>query len=299
MIPRTVRVTPRNNTHRSPRRAFTLVELLVVIAIIGILVSLILPAVQAVREAARRSQCSNNLMQIGLAIQHYEATFEVLPAGCINPDGPIESVAQGQHLGWMISILPYIEETNAYRLIDPVIGVYEMKNKPVRDLSLRLFQCPSDTDPGIAGIGVSNYAGCHHDQEAPIAEDNNGVFILNRNIGFEEITDGSSHTFFVGEKLLDDDDLGWVSGTRATLRNTGTPLNQTLVIRANNAARGLPNTLPGPSFVGGFSSNHPSGAMFVFGDGSVRMVHESINATIYARLAHRADGQLLDDLDSW
>src|SRR5689334_12018810 len=91
---------------------FTLIELLVVIAIIAVLIALLLPAVQAAREAARRVQCVNNLMQLSVAVQNYESAHEVLPPGVINPTGPIQNSAKGYHVGWMVQILPFIEQKN-------------------------------------------------------------------------------------------------------------------------------------------------------------------------------------------
>src|SRR3981189_1063062 len=97
------------------RRGFPLIELLVVIAIIAVLIALLLPAVQAAREAARRVQCVNNLVQVGGAIQNYESPYEVLPPGVVTPAGPILNIPKGQHLSWMIQILPFIEQANAYK----------------------------------------------------------------------------------------------------------------------------------------------------------------------------------------
>jgi prepilin-type N-terminal cleavage/methylation domain-containing protein/prepilin-type processing-associated H-X9-DG protein len=199
------------------KRAFTLVELLVVIAIIGILVALLLPAVQAVREAARRMQCANNLSQIIIATHNYEMAHGVYPPGTIEKKGPIANLPRGYHHGWAIRILPYIEQKNTYANIDFKLGVYHPKNVPVRMNPIRVFHCPSDPSMGP----VSNYAGVHHDVEAPIDVTNNGVFFLNSRITYEDISDGSSNTIFFGEKLIDANDLGWMSGTSATLRNAG------------------------------------------------------------------------------
>ena len=179
---------------------FTLVELLVVIAIIGVLVAMAIPAVQASREMGHRAMCQANLGQILLAVQSYENAFEALPAGVINPDGPIKNEASGLHQGWMIQMLPYLDLQNAYQQIDFQKGVYDPANARVRSLSPLVCICPSEpTD----AKGTSNYAGCHHDVEAPIAADNQGVLFLNSHIGRRDISDGASYTIFVGEKRVD------------------------------------------------------------------------------------------------
>lgn len=262
---------------------FTLVELLVVIAIIGVMVAMLIPAIQASREVGRRAQCQLNLGQIMLAVQSYENAYEVLPAGVINPDGPIKSEAIGLHEGWLIQMLPYLDYDTAYRQIDFSASVYAPANSAVRALSPAVFICPSEpTDV----LGRSNYAGCHHDVEAPIAADNQGVLFLNSQIRRHDVSDGASHTIFVGEKLNDPADLGWMSGTRATLRNTGTPLNQFVDPSA-------PPPPPPPTWVGGFGSAHVGGAHIGFGDGTVRFVAEDIDGTLWKRLGNRADGQLI------
>ena len=145
------------------RNGFTLVELLVVIAIIGILVSLLLPAVQAAREAARRTQCLNNLTQLVLAVQNFEMAHGVYPVGTQEDAGPIVNRPQGYHHGWLGQILPYAEQRNAYDQTDFEVGVYDIKNLPVRQLSLSLFACPSERQAGSR----SSYAGIHNDQRIP------------------------------------------------------------------------------------------------------------------------------------
>src|SRR3990172_7080901 len=151
-------------------RGFTLIELLVVIAIISILIALLLPAVQMTREAARRTQCKNHLMQISLAIQNYESAFEVLPPGVVNPDGPIQDTGQGYHHGWLVHLLRYLDQANVYRSIDLTTGVYDGANTTARSVALEVFICPSAVTP-LAGSNVAqtNYAGCHSDVETPIA----------------------------------------------------------------------------------------------------------------------------------
>jgi len=206
------------------QRAFTLVELLVVIAIIGILVSLLLPAIQAAREAARRTSCSQNLIQLIVGIHNYEMAYRAYPPGTIEKTGPIQNHPQGYHHGWITQLLPYVEQRNAYNHIDHSVGVYHKNNAAVRELTIDHLMCPSQ--PATYG-GYSSYAAVHHDVEAPIDVNNHGVFFLNSQVTYDDITDGSAYTLFVGEKIIEQGDLGWMSGTRATLRNTGVGLNVT------------------------------------------------------------------------
>ncbi len=342
-------------------RAFTLVELLVVIAIIGVMIALTLPAIQASRETANRTSCVNNMTQLGVGLHHYEMAHERLPPGTIDAKGPIRSVAKGDHRNWIIELLPYLDETNMYRHVDQTVGVYHPNNAGVRAVQLQMLICPSEFgNPG--NPAPSNYAAVHHDVEAPIDVNNNGVMFLNSKIRTRDITDGLAHTIFVGETDLDP--LGWMSGTRATLRNAGSGLNAgartvvpwpapapnsddsssageaTLVDQAAdanaNAAAAAGNPTPQPQaaeptrtrnadvdqslkqevedkaqaasqagatannpaggnsalFVGGFSSCHPAGVNFLFGDGSVRFIPETINQQILQQLANRADGKL-------
>jgi len=286
------------------RRGFTLVELLVVIAIIGILIALLLPAVQAAREAARRSSCCNNLVQLGIAVHHYEAAHEMLPPGVVNAKGPIRNEPVGYHMSWLVQILPYIEDGNTYRHVNFSVGVYDPKNEAVRKVSRSYMVCPSDArgyrgnGGGSDKVGLSSYAGCHNGVEAPIDTTNQGVLFLNSHITTRDITDGSSFTLLAGEKRLADADLGWMSGTRSTLRNTGTLINATLEPGLERLGyRDLPDQKPqteNPLYVGGFGSWHPGGANFVLVDGSVRFFSETIEQSIYEALGNRADGKLID-----
>jgi prepilin-type N-terminal cleavage/methylation domain-containing protein/prepilin-type processing-associated H-X9-DG protein len=212
----------------APRPGFTLVELLVVIAIIAVFMAMMLPAVQASRETARRVECSNNLSQLMMAVHRYENAHEFYPAGVTAEHGPIHSTPEGSHQNWIVQLLPYMQELPAYKHVDKSAAVYAPENAAVRQLRLTLLQCPSDS-PDTTEIGGSNYAGCHHDVEAPIDADNHGVFFLNSHLRQRDITDGPSHTIFIGEKLIDADDLGWMSGTRASMRNTGSALNMAVI----------------------------------------------------------------------
>ena len=305
------------------RHAFTLVELLVVIAIIGILIGMMFPAVGAMREAARRATCQSRMAQIGLALQKHEAGFGSLPAGTTDPKNPIHNVPEGIQISWLVHLLPYLDEGNTFKQTDLAAGTYAVKNDPVRKLHIAAFVCPSQIPGTTVAAPASSYAGCHNDIERPIAEDNNGVLFLNSHISERDVTDGVEHTIYVGEKKFDEGDLGWMSGSRATLRNAGTPIDQTPTEPVVSqpiekpAAEAPPEDInhPGPApaappepveievvttkfppndlYVGGFGSYHPAGAGFLFGDRAVKFLNLDIDKDIFKQLANRADGKLL------
>jgi prepilin-type N-terminal cleavage/methylation domain-containing protein/prepilin-type processing-associated H-X9-DG protein len=290
----------------SRRPGFTMIELLTVVAIIAVLIALLLPAVQAAREAARRTQCHNNLLQLGVALGNYVSTHGVLPPGVVNDKGPIQNIPQGYHFGWTVQILPYIEHGNLYRLFDFRRGVYEGSNLTAQSNRVGMLMCPSDSWPGS-----TNYMGCHHDVEGPIDVDNHGVLYLNSHVAYDDITDGRAYTILLGE-ALGGPSLGWASGTRGTLRNTGSPLNEPDAAVHPRGFGGFggfsaidlaksqeelsalikSGALP-VSFVGGFSSRHPNGANFLFCDGSARFLTKTIDRRIYRDLGNRADGNLI------
>jgi prepilin-type N-terminal cleavage/methylation domain-containing protein len=294
-------LSPTAGSTRS-RRGFTLIELLVVIAIIAVLMALLLPAVQHAREAARRTQCKNNLMQIGLALHNYEMAWERLPPGSVDSNRPIRNEPVGYHFGWIVQLLPYLERNTVFEHFDFKVGLYNPANQPARNVYIASLTCPSNPYNNAGGLGFSTYAGCHHDAEAPIDVDNNGVLFLNSGIRYRDIRDGASNTIFVGEIADVPDGLGWASGTRATLRNAGAAINSVSAFvrpaRRGQAGAGAADAAPPAGKdalllqVGGFGSTHPGGAQFVFGDGSIHFLNQNVNPATYRNLANRADGEL-------
>lgn len=267
------------------RSAFTLVELFVVLLVIGVAIGFILPALLASREAGRRVQCLNNMRQIALALQNYHERYRVLPPGSVNSSAPVHHRRDGLHIGWCVQLLPYVEQSGVAMQVDTRSSVYDPVNATAAVISLNFLKCPSGRGSATAaGLGVSSYAGCHHDVESPIDVNNHGVLYLNSRVRLEDVDDGTSTTLMLGEKRIEPSDLGWMSGTSATLRNTGTPINAPLPPEDEDR-------------VGGFSSRHPGGANFVFCDGAVRFLRQQINEVVYRRLGHRADGELVNDND--
>ncbi|WP_425614830.1 DUF1559 domain-containing protein [Anatilimnocola sp. NA78] len=227
----------RINTRRRP--AFTLVELLVVIAIIGVLVALLLPAIQATRETARRAQCAHHLTQLIIGVQQYEQAHLLYPPGTLGKKSPVQNLPNDDHHNWIAHILPYIEQQIVFKNLDWSVSIYNPKNSAVLADPPKLMRCPSSV---VSPDQYSNYAAAHHDVEVPIDEKNNGVFFLNSKLRSEDLSDGVSTTLFLGEKLPDAFDLGWLSGTRATLRNGG------LMFNSQNYANGLPRPGSGEGF---------------------------------------------------
>ncbi len=227
------------------RDGFTLVEILVVVAMIGILMGLLLPAVQAAREAARRMSCSNNLMQIGIALHNYEMAHGALPPGTVDAKGPIVHLPIGFHHSWLVQILPMMDEGVAYGMLDTSQSIYSKVNFPVRAHTIPSLLCPSQL---VRDLPYSSYAGVYDSREVPIDVDNNGVMFLNSNVRLQDISDGLANTLLASEKIIQPTELGWSSGTRASLRNFGFPIH----------SGGGGAVVAPPGFVGGFGSSLPS-----------------------------------------
>jgi prepilin-type N-terminal cleavage/methylation domain-containing protein len=280
------------------REGFTLIELMVVIAIIAILIGLILPAVQNVREAAARMQCSNNLKQFGLAFHNHHDALGFFPSagwsGTLPPSYTNGSPAVGsnQHAGWAFQLLPFLEADNVWRA-GPLVAV-GTPNK--------LFFCPSrrgpqtltypdDFQPPLSGGNVT-HALCDY---AASNKEGTGVVQRYRATTFANITDGASNTLLVSEKRLNlnflgqedatDDSQGYTAGWRNdTMRKTTRPPQRDY--RA-----------PFGDGQGIFGSSHPSGINALLADGSVHSISYSIDKLTFQLLGNESDGQPLPSND--
>jgi prepilin-type N-terminal cleavage/methylation domain-containing protein/prepilin-type processing-associated H-X9-DG protein len=270
---------------------FTLIELLVVIAIIGVLLGLLLPAVQKVREAAARLQCKNNLKQIGLALHNYHDTQQAFPPGYLAfpsySDGATDT-APGW--GWAAFILPQLEQEPLYRQID---FSHSVASSPAAQVLVKLYLCPSDpTPPGpflvadpfggpLAPAAPSSYAACvGGDESDTTGPAGLGAFYRNSRTRLTDITDGTSNTMLVGERAWSNANGVWAGAVPGGVLRRG-PLNPnpgsasasspsaTLVLAHSHLNNATTDTDAG---LDDFSSRHTGGSNFLFADGSVHFV---------------------------
>jgi prepilin-type N-terminal cleavage/methylation domain-containing protein len=272
------------------RKGFTQVELLVTIVIIVILASLYIPQIARTREAARSVQCKDNLHNLGIALHNYAVTYGTFPPGAVAAERPLRSEPGADGVSWVALLLVYLEQTPLSERINFSEPLDPDDERLLQTTPLSVLLCPSDQAGEERLLPASNYAGCHHSEEAPIDVDNNGAFPLNRGLGMTSFEDGLAQTLLIGEKEILPGDLGWWSGSRATLRNTGAALQPLSQSPPSVARLGPPSD---PLVVGGFASAHRWGVHVALGDGSVRLLAFDVDLTLLQRLAHRADGELL------
>jgi prepilin-type N-terminal cleavage/methylation domain-containing protein/prepilin-type processing-associated H-X9-DG protein len=286
---------------RTSRRAFTLVELLVVIAIIGILIAMLLPAVQAAREAARRMQCGNHLKQLGLALHNYHGTYNKLPPGWMQDaiDGLPTDAPHYSRYGWTIRIMPYLEQASIYNQLGADNDLARDLEVPSLLAAMQLpqpnWRCPSDVGPvlnaeralqGTANtfsVALSNYVGAYTSGGvANAAFPFNGAFDLNSKIGLKDFLDGSSNTIVIGERAYQANGVfpqaATVWGTRGiAVANTNRVANISFNGKGMiNSVDESNSTLQNSSRMG-LSSLHPGGVQVVMADGSVRFLDENID----------------------
>jgi prepilin-type processing-associated H-X9-DG protein/prepilin-type N-terminal cleavage/methylation domain-containing protein len=299
-------------TATSTRVGFTLVELLVVIAIIATLVGLLLPAVQAAREAASRSECLNNLKQLGLAAQAFHDGRGSLPPGYVSAfDGSGNDTGPGW--GWAACLLPHVEQTSLHATIDFKQPIESAAMVTPRNSVVKSLLCPSDGAPGspiavgprsstgqltstTCSVAPANYAGNFGVGEPGI--DGDGVFYRGSAIRFRDITDGLAATLLAGERSFRDTDTTWVGSVTGV--NQATAPTCRLGMQVNNASNfvlahaGESYEGPaGPGEINNFTSRHPAGCNFVFADGHASFLGLSTDYTTYKALATRAKGELL------
>jgi len=326
------------------RHGFTLVELLVVIAISAILIGLLLPAVQKVREAANRMQCLNNLHQMGLALHAYHANHGSFPPGFVSQmkdpnwayqTGSTNSFPPELGPGWSFFalLLPYIEQDNLYRTIHFDLQITDQANAPARHTPVKLYLCPSDTGPQLINITTCgnpptaantpvfltdaagcSYAGClgggnstDVNYGAYEYQPFNGVFHRNSRVRMADISDGTSTTIGIGERMsrfVESTWVGVVPGQETVYNQTNPPrpnynpaLGQpcqnwrppiTAVLvhvrsAAPNSSTGSPASFHGP---------HPAGCNFLNMDGSCRIINDTVGLEVFRALCTRNGGEV-------
>lgn len=283
------------------RRGFTLVELLVVIAIIGILVALLLPAVQAAREAGRRAQCLNNLKQVGLAFHMHHDTLKTFPAANSPVFGSSFTLA-----------LPFIEQDNIRKVYDLTLPPTAAPNNTVTNLPIQILLCPTMVPPpGPAKAYTTHYASyaaCIGSNNAWAPPPDNGAIVRLSSTGggvtqsakrMADLTDGTSNTFLAGEMGFQLKDYTFTSGpyagqvrggntswafgyTSYSFGSTELPMNSVLPSAGSTTAR-----------LTSFRSDHSGGCNFLFGDGSVTFLSQTMDFPTYRALGTRGGGEVV------
>jgi len=288
------------------RYAFTLVELLVVIAIIGILVALLLPAIQAAREAARRTQCVNNIKQLALATHNYHDTFKVLPMNNVPNPSP------GRNgFSWIAMSLPFLEQSSLHEQLDfnvTLIDSTSSDNRSLVETPIDTLLCPTDPTPAVrsdlavwwnwpsgasnsAGrgpAGVTCYMGFQGDWFNASTDPPDGLFErqTTRPVGFRDILDGTTNVMAIGERSPSYSCWCAWSAANGAWIVTRYRINQ------------IRETVPVPPSVcqeiGGIRygaiSLHPGGINVAFADGGVHFLNEAMDFTIYKQIGHHRDG---------
>jgi prepilin-type N-terminal cleavage/methylation domain-containing protein/prepilin-type processing-associated H-X9-DG protein len=315
------------------RSGFTLIELLVVIAIIGVLIAVLLPAVQKVRTLAARLECKNNLRQVGLALQNYHGRNNCFPPAYITNLQPGTQPSQdvngnctwnetGPGWGWGALLLGDLDQGPLSQQIRFDLDIKDPANAVTRNVSLKVFTCPSepqpdnftlvdangnallDTNGQAITVAHSSYVAING---APLgvtgdAFDNNGAFVRNKYMQIKNITDGLSNTLFIGERCTNMSNTTWVGAVQGAVvpdlrySEQGSQLaaaeGDSALVLAHGSTTHLPNN-PLVFDADATASFHDAGVNFLFGDGSVQVINDKINPNTYQALCTRNGGEVI------
>ena len=320
------------------RRGFTLIELLVVVAIVAVLIGLLLPAVQAAREAARRILCVNNLKQFGIALHTYDASVASFPSGVISalvnpnwtmPAGNCNAAPPERGPGWSLFALafPYLEQQALADALNFDLGIAEPSNLTVRGTTVTAYTCPSDSPPArvsmfdcgnppsggnapvalLADLAPSSYVGVlgggNRNHPDPLVgcyewQPFNGMFHRNSRVRVADITDGTSNTVGVGERDVRFVPSSWVgvlpdaevvyNPAKALGCQNWRPAITAVVVHSRQYTVNRPDASPAA-----FHTRHPGGGNFLFMDGSVRFIKDSVNLDTMRALCTRNYAEII------
>jgi hypothetical protein len=280
------------------RRGFSATELLVVVGVVGLVIALLVPAIRGAREAARRTQCANDLRQLGQALHHYLDMHRSFPPGYVSATSDGREVGPGW--GWGSQMLAQLEQSFLMSAINFDLPVEDRANLTAH-LRLKTMICPAA--PPVEFITVRGSSG--GDRVARLAagtfvgsagtDGTDGVFARNRMLVPEDVADGLGQTFVFGERSWSVSGATW-TGAPPGFELCTAPGSPTRDCRPSSAlvlgvARDRPND---PSAADGFGSQHPGGAQFALGDGSVRFVPDTIQPRVFRALATRSGGEMID-----
>lgn len=275
------------NLFRSKRQGLTILELLVTSGILSLLIALLLPAVMSAREAARRLECTNHLRQIGLALHQYHDVHACLPAAWQNDPKGLSSY------GWAVSLLPFVDQQATYDAIDKRLCLSEQQAKGIHAISLQLFVCPSDVAPAsfelfesgsntpYLTLPIGNYVGVYgtsEPDEIHPTPPGDGTFINPRPVRFSELTRGLSNVFIVGERSVSMFSSSWIGFDRR---------DEDAECRVVGGAIQGPNCQQCDECE--FGSRHSGVSAFLFADGHVRGISNSVNVNVYQHMARRQE----------
>jgi prepilin-type N-terminal cleavage/methylation domain-containing protein/prepilin-type processing-associated H-X9-DG protein len=286
----------RSHIHALLRGGMTLIELLVVLAIIGLLAALLLPALQAAREGARRAKCYNNLRQLGLATTLHEEHARAFPIGCVGCKPSLPPTggppALQRFFAWNVEVLTYLDEAPLLKSIDLSIPSYRPANKPAAATIVDVFLCPSTVEDPLwqskglwQGAAFTDYAGIYgvegdgHTSTDPnaqqwLADQWLGVMLYDEAVAPRAISDGLSKTACIAETVLRrQTESEWINGNNVFAQEASTPINK---------PSGLGNEIGSP---------HPGGASLVFCDGHVEFVGEAVEQTVLNAMLTKAGGE--------